>query len=113
MTTQDASRQKWCKNCETIKPIDDFYKAGKSHQSRCKPCHIIHRRELRQAKPKKIRGNGFQTLTEETRVDILAHLDTMPLTKLAKKFNINPNTLRSWKTRGHLVNHLVNHLALP
>lgn len=96
-------QMKHCKNCLIIKPIDDFYKAGKSHQSRCKPCHIIHRRELRQAKPKKVRGNGFQALTEDTRVDILTHLDTLPLTKLATKFGLNPNTLRSWKTRGHLV----------
>ena len=93
---------KYCKQCDIIKPIDEFYKAGKSYQSRCKPCHIIHRRELRQALPKKVRLNGFLALPEETRTDILKHLNTMPLTKLAENFNLNKNTLTSWKVRGHL-----------
>lgn len=98
------TRQKYCKQCELVKPIDDFYAAGKSFQSRCKGCHVIHRRELRQAKPKKIRLNGFLLLPEETRTDILKYLNTIPVSKLAEKFNLNKHTLTTWKTRGQLVN---------
>jgi len=104
----DAQRMKCCKRCLEIKPITHFYKAGKSYQSRCKPCHNIFRKENRQKYKlnhplqTKQRGNGFKELPEETRAEILKYLGTMPLTKLAIKFDLNCNTLRSWKQRGHL-----------
>lgn len=44
MTTQ----KKYCKACDTIKDLDNFYRGGSnSYQTRCKPCHIIYRQELR------------------------------------------------------------------
>ena len=36
---------KQCKDCKRFKPLDtDFYRAGGSWQSRCKPCHNINRK---------------------------------------------------------------------
>ena len=97
-------KMKYCKGCDKIKPITEYYKAGKSFQSRCKPCHIIHRRELRQAKPKpkKEAINPFQKLPDEQKQEILKYLGTMPLTKLSKRVGINRNTMATWKSKGYL-----------
>lgn len=94
-------RYKCCKRCEEIKPITEYYAAGKSFQSRCKPCHIIHRRENRQ-KLKTPKKTPFQKLPIETQKGILKYLDTMTMPRLAEKFDLNPHTLHSWKRRGHL-----------
>ena len=107
---------KYCKDCDEVKVrVEHFYRAGTSWQRRCKPCHNAHREKNRKAKPLvnryipvdpahyKIRKNGFEMLPLETKQGVLKYLDTMPLTTLAKKFDIKYNTLRSWKHRGHLI----------
>ena len=100
------TRQKYCIACEEIKPIDSFYRAGKvSHQSRCIPCHNLYRKELRAKEvkpPKKVRLNPFQKLPQDTQDEVLKYLNTMPLTKIAIKMDINKNTLACWKRRGYL-----------
>lgn len=30
---------KRCKECDEVKPVAEFYRAGKYYQPRCKPCH--------------------------------------------------------------------------
>ena len=100
------TRQKYCKDCDEIKPIDSFYRAGKiSYQTRCKPCHNLHRQELRDAKRKvkTKRLNPFRKLPQDKQDELLKYLDTMPLTKLAIKMAIDKNTLSSWKRLGYLV----------
>ena len=97
-----TTRRKYCKQCDTIKPIDGFYRAGKSYQTRCKPCHNTYRQALRLAKPKPPRLNGFQKLPQETRDEIMKYYNTMPLTTLAKRVNVNRNTMATWKRKGYL-----------
>ena len=118
MTNENEMRMKWCKGCDNIKPITEYYKAGKSYQTRCKPCHIKQRQHDRLVvkimnksivigeglpKERKKRDNGFQQLPQEKQDELLKYLDTMPMTKLAEKIGVNKNTLASWKKRGHLV----------
>jgi hypothetical protein len=87
------------------------YKAGKSYQSYCKPCHNARRnlypqseRKTKQIRPKKEKKpTGFKALPMDTQNEILKYVGTMPMSKLAKMFDINPHTLRTWKKRGTLI----------
>ena len=98
-------KMKYCKDCDLIKPLTDFYKAGPSYQSRCKPCHIAHRkvnRRLQIAKrpPKK---NAFESLPQEKQDGILKYWGTMPKSTLARKFDIKPAVFYGWIRRGYLI----------
>ena len=101
----EDTRQKFCKQCEEVKPIKAFYKAGKSYQTRCIPCHNTHRKMERDKKaalePKKVIRNAFQKLPQEKQDELLKYLNTMPMTKLAKRMDMNYNTLSTWKRRGY------------
>jgi len=97
-------RRKYCKDCDLIKEIHCFYKAGPSYQSRCKPCHIVHRKVNRriQIAKKPPKKNPFESLPQETQDGILKYWDTMPKSTLARKFDIKPMTFYGWIRRGHL-----------
>ena len=94
---------KYCKDCETIKPMTDYYRAGKSWQVRCKPCHNKYREGIRQKKPIIARVNPFHKLPKETQDEVLLYYGTMPLTTLAKRVNINVQRMYGWRKRGLLV----------
>ena len=111
----DQGKMKFCKGCEMIKPISDYYKAGNSFQSRCKPCHVIYREHNRKLsllnqdkkggalKPPRTGKTGFQKLDQAKQDEIHKYLDTMPLSKLAERVGVNKSTFRTWKKRGHLI----------
>lgn len=97
--------EKYCKQCQQIKPITDYYKAGTSWQSRCKPCHAIYGAANRRKRPKppkerKQRINNFQKLSPEIQQSIIKHLYTMPHSKNARMHGINVYTFHSWRKRG-------------
>jgi len=94
---------KYCKGCEYILQVTNFYKAGKTYQARCKPCYNQQRKLLRDQKPKKVKSSPFKKLDKETQDGVLKHLNMMPLTKIADKFNIKRHALATWKKRGMLV----------
>ena len=102
-----ATKRKFCKACQQIKPVSDYYKAGTSWQTRCKPCHTKYVNDIRKARPKKPttpkkRLNPFEKLSADVRADILLYLGTMTQSQLAKKHNIRPSTFRSWKRLGYI-----------
>lgn len=94
---------KFCKDCKTIKPISEYYKAGNSTQSRCKQCHnkygcyISHLKVLN-----KVKKNPFQKKSQDFQDEFIKYYGTMPLKKLCEKMNINYNTCIKWKIRGFL-----------
>ena len=106
-------RHKWCKQCNTIKPITEYYRGGaNSYQSRCKPCHNKHSlknqraRRLKYPKPKKERKkrmNGFQKLPKEKQEEIFKYYGTMPNRKLARRMGVNIHTFATWSRRGFIV----------
>ena len=101
-----ATKSKYCKGCQQIKPLTDYYRAGTSWQSRCKPCHAINgainrkKRPKKPSKPPKQRINNFQKLSPEIQQSIIKHLDAMSYSKNARMHGINVYTFLSWRKRG-------------
>jgi hypothetical protein len=106
----DAEKKKYCKDCEIIYPITEFYKAGgSSYQSRCKKCHVKYnnaKSKIRTVNNPNGRGNykncGYHKLPEDTKNELKKYIGTMPLTKLASRLDITYTTLHCWKRKGVL-----------
>ena len=94
--------QKECKGCHQTKLITHFYAAGNSYQSRCKPCHNIHRKTYYKKK-QRVTKNGFTKLLESTQDEIKEDIKTMSMVKISKKYNLNVHALRSWKRRNQII----------
>jgi len=101
------STHKYCKDCKEVLPIDDFYKAGKYRQSRCKPCYNKHTHgNLKRARaiyklknPPKKKLNGFQKLSDDQKAELLKYLGTMPMVNVANMVGLNKYTLLRWKKK--------------
>ena len=105
MTNMTEPARKYCKDCETIKPVTDCYAAGASIQPRCKPCHNAHRSTYDRKRIKKERAkqpNPFEKLPQEKQDEIMKYLNTMMVTQLGKKVGISHNTLYKWRLAGYL-----------
>ena len=91
--------RKYCEGCKTVKQLETgFYKAAKSWQKYCIPCHN-NRRSLYFRSEKK--PQGFQKLSKEIRDDILYDISIKILyKKIATKYDINYGTLCGWKRNG-------------
>jgi hypothetical protein len=88
---------KVCSACLIEKALSDYYKAGKYHQKRCKPCHNKCKKHTK--KP-----TGFLKLPKITRDAVLSDMaDNLNMSKISKRHGINYNTLRLWKSKNMLV----------
>lgn len=98
---------KTCKECKEELPRDEnFYKAGKYWQARCKPCHnksrTSYKRWVAPKKPKKPRA--FQALSFENRCSVIKKInDGVGLKDIAQEHDIKYETLRRWKRDGKLI----------
>lgn len=96
---------KLCEECNSVKDIEkDFYKAGKSYQRLCKPCHNSKRRNYKVShKPYVPKETGFNKLSEEIRNSILYDISVkVNYKKIAKKYDIKYSTLCYWKRNNTL-----------
>ena len=91
---------KVCLECKILQSTNNFYKAGKFLQSRCKPCHNNTRSQFKYTKrPKK--PTGFAKLTFEKQVGIIKSIkDGTKLQRVAHEFEIQYQSLLKWKNKG-------------
>ena len=83
----DATRTKQCKDCGIIKPVStDFYKAGTSFQTRCKPCHNKSRSNYRYTYTP--RPYKHKTPENIEKIKKLREQNKMKWTKISKELNI-------------------------
>lgn len=105
------SKTKNCKACKIVQPIENFYRAGKYYQAKCKPCHNAARdlykrtprvyipRPRQPRKPRK--PSGFNKLPFETRVAIIKKInEKQGYPKIAADHGILYATLQLWKRNG-------------
>ena len=103
--------QRYCINCEIIKPITDFYKTrvgangNQLYQSSCKICAndkrcLAARRARAELPPNK---NGFQKLPITKQDEIKKYLNTMNISRLANKVGVPTLKLHYWKRSGYIV----------
>ena len=101
----DMTEQKLCRKCNEIKPLEGgFYKAGKSYQKYCIPCHNAKRNDYaNNYKYEKI-PKGFLKLPEDIRNKILHDISIrINFKEIAEKYGVKYNTILSWKRKGHLI----------
>jgi hypothetical protein len=100
---QRMSGVKMCSNCQVAKNLEeDFYKAGKSWQRYCKPCHNARRLDYPRQKAKRVlKLKGFAKLSEEIQNNIKYDIYVrIAFTDIARKYDIKYSTLLSWKRKG-------------
>lgn len=107
LTVSDEStkKEKLCVGCDTIKPMTDYYKAGKYWQKRCKPCHNGMRLNY-SIKAYTYKKKGFKKLSDELQKNILEDLKTMDCKCIHEKYgegNFSYNTFLIWKRKGQVV----------
>lgn len=95
---RDRPEYKKCKDCEILKPLDHFYRAGNRYQTRCKPCHNIF---CRKYKKKKIKINPIKKLDEAHQQLIKDYDYSYPFSFLAQRIGVSPNTIYHWRERGY------------
>jgi hypothetical protein len=112
MPTTSPNGKKMCKQCETIFDLDNFYRGGNnqsSYQSRCKSCFnafTTTQSKIRNAnKPKKQRPNGFMTLEESQKAQILSmygakKTEGYTIKSIAQATNVPYATLKYWIKNG-------------
>lgn len=102
---------KFCKGCEEVKEINEFYKTGYKNfrQTLCKKCHNANRKNYKQSETskkyiKKGRGaSGFQLLPENMQNQIKYDIYIKKSFKsIAKEQGIVYITLLSWKRKGKI-----------
>ena len=105
MTEQKEKQMKLCRMCNTVKELEGgFYKAGKSYQRNCIPCHNVKRYDYPHKTNYKKRPKGFSKLDEDIRKKILYDISVrINYKEIAEKYNIKYTTLLSWKRKGLLV----------
>lgn len=91
-----------CSTCKQVKALDQFYKKKDGRDSRCKACESIRNKYV----PRVKKVLGFPSLPEETQKGIKADLafkrgekGYMSVRAVAKKYEINYNTLLKWEIR--------------
>ena len=93
---------KYCKDCKNTKPIDEFYKAGKSRQTRCKPCHNKYRKTCKISYVPKVYKTPFEKLPQDIKDNFITLYGTIPLSTLSRELGLNYVTVSSWKQKGFL-----------
>jgi hypothetical protein len=96
---------KTCPDCEETKEkcTENFYRAGKSWQRRCKPCHNANRKQYRVKSTYVKKGTGFSKLPQETQEAIkLSISNKSTYKKIAQEHGIKYSTLCMWKRTGKL-----------
>lgn len=93
------SKVKKCPGCKIIKSVSQYYKAGNTIQSLCKPCHNKSRTKYKQNKKKYTKKNtGFSKLDPAIQDDILYMLEIQEkLIDICEKHNIKYKTFLSWR----------------
>ena len=97
-------KTKICRDCHVAKPLTDYYKHRGAPRSRCKPCSNIYRKtfKINNGYVPRARTNGFVKLPVETQYAIKQDMVTMTAKEVSLKYNLNLNTLNSWKRAGRL-----------
>ena len=89
---------KSCKGCGETKPlVDNFYRAGKTYQSLCKPCHNKTRVNYSKNGPRKLRG--FDALPEDRQNQIKEDAKIMTSKDAAEKNGIKYRTFLLWRKK--------------
>ena len=100
------NNMKLCKDCEKIQDLSEFYKAGKSYQSRCKPCHNNKRKDWKNISkyvPRIKKITGFRALDDELQKEILWKMSgRVSMKKICTQHDLNYSTFKRWKKDGHL-----------
>jgi len=101
---------KQCPDCGVIKPIDGYYKNGRSHHTQCKPCYNARTRAryksmapVRAEKKAKAPRTGFGKYPLKVRQEIVemrTRDKKVPLRKIAEIYDINICTLKYWSKTG-------------
>jgi len=105
MTEIKSKPMKLCRKCEKVKPLESgFYRAGKSYQRYCIPCHNARRYEYAQNYKYEKKPKGFSKLPEDIRKKILYDISIrLNYKEIAEKYELKYTTLLSWKRKGLLV----------
>lgn len=100
-----TNQKKLCKMCNEVKDLEkDFYKAGKSYQKYCIPCHNKKRYDYPHTYKYEKKLKGFGKLPEETRKNILYDISVrINYKEIAEKYGLKYLTLLSWKRKGLIV----------
>ena len=96
----NCKNMKHCPDCDTNKPVLEFYKAGGYYQKRCKICHNKFRRNYKASHKKKM--TGFGKLPAETQKDILEDIKKMTKKAVAEKYNIPYQNITRWTRQGQI-----------
>jgi len=93
------SLAKFCSECKTFQPIENFYKAGNYFQKRCKPCHNSLRKTYGGYHVKT--PTGFKKLAPELQQAVLVDItNKLSYRKIAAKHGIKYPALLYWKRKG-------------
>ena len=93
--------EKLCVECNIIKPMTEYYKAGKYWQKHCKFCHNSNRKNFKRTSTYIAKKKGFFALSEEIQQDIKKGLyEKVYMSILAKKYGIKYNNLLNWRKKG-------------
>lgn len=88
--------EKHCPDCDTIKPMSEYYRAGPYYQRRCKPCHNKTRNKYYHKK-----GNGFEGLPVEIREALTRDINNnMKKKDVATKYNFTYSRVARWCRQG-------------
>ena len=112
MTEQNNTPVKLCCDCQKVKTLEGgFYKAGKSYQKRCIPCHNEKRYEYAFTKHNK-KPTGFMKLDEDLRKKIMYDIHVrINFKDIARKYQANGikyQTLLVWNRKGQIPTHQPN-----
>ncbi len=57
---------KYCKDCKTTKPLEEYYKCGNTVQTRCKSCHNVYRNTCKRTYVPVVYKTPFEKLDDHT-----------------------------------------------
>ena len=105
MNQLESVKQKLCRNCEKVKPLETgYYKAGTSYQKYCIQCHNEKRRNYASTYKYTKKPKGFAKLPEELREKILYDISVrINYKEIAEKYGLKYTTLLRWKRKGQIV----------
>ena len=97
---------KFCVECQTEKPVEDYYKTKKWLQKRCKPCHNGFRKNYAQKSTYIKKLTGFAKLPDSVKDSILEDMKNVDSMAIYKKYG-NENkfsytTFRKWIITGQV-----------
>jgi hypothetical protein len=98
MATQET--HKYCKECDSLKEITDFYRAGAYYQCLCKPCHNGKRHTP------KAKKHPFDKYPEDVKQILIQYFPkrkedklVITMSKLSDMTGIKRGTLQSWRKK--------------